>query len=136
MPPTQAQIIARFRPNVLGDLRRRAENVQRQARQNLLGGGSRPRRITTGRLAASIEIQRTRSGIIPAYRIGTNLRYASWVHDGTGIYGPRRRIITARRPGRLMRFRVKSGDIVYTKRVRGMRPNYFLRDALRAAGER
>lgn len=136
MPPTQAQIIARFRPNVFSDLRRRAERVQQRARENLVGGGSRPRRINTGTLYRSIEIQRTRAGIIPAYTIGTSVRYASWVHDGTGIHGPRGRIITSRRPGGVMRFRAKSGDIVYARFVRGMRPNHFLRDALRAAGER
>ena len=55
-----------------------------------------------------------------------------WMHTGTGVYGPRRRPITPKR-AHVLRFVGRDGDVVYTPRVRGMKPNPFLVRALRRA---
>jgi hypothetical protein len=66
-------------------------------------------------------------------RVGTNVYYARWVHDGTGIYGPRRMVIKPKRAKALVwRSQLhgqKSGKFrgyVVVKSVKGMRPNPFL----------
>lgn len=113
------------------DLLRRGIRVQSQARRNLGGGPTGPRRIDTGRLRQSISVDlRTYRGR-PAVRIGTNVHYARYVHDGTGLYGPRRRLI---RPTtkRVLRWRA-GGGFVYARYTRGMRANPFLSSALDAA---
>jgi phage gpG-like protein len=117
---------------VAKDLMRRGLLVETQAKRNL-GGVGGPKRVDTGRLRASIStVLVTRDGK-PAVLVGTNVNYARWVHDGTGIYGPAGRPIVPRRAKRL-RFRPKgSRKFVYARQVRGMVPNPFLRNALSAA---
>jgi hypothetical protein len=69
---------------------------------------------------------------VPTVRIGTRKKHAVWVHDGTGIYGPRRQKIVPRRKKALAFTSKKYGKVV-VRSVRGMRPNRFLVDALPAA---
>jgi len=119
---------------VVRDLFRRGLRVESQAKRNLSGlGDSGPKRVDTGRLRASITtVLVSRSGT-PAVVVGTNVSYARWVHDGTGLYGPRRRMI---RPvnAEVLRFRPKSVQgYVYARQVRGMVANPFLAKALSAA---
>lgn len=134
MPPSVVQIKARFRLNVLADLRRRGQKVQARARVLLAGGAAgHPRRIDTGTLSASISTQIALSGAIPVVRIGTDVRYASWVREGTGIYGPRRQPIRARRRNGYMTFVNKRGRRIFARTVRGYRKNDFLGEALKAA---
>ena len=114
------------------DLLRRGLKVETQAKRNL-GGIGGPKRIDTGRLRAAIATQVVFRNGVPAVIVGTNVRYGIFVHDGTGIYGPKGRPIRPRRAKRL-RFRPKgSRKYVYAKQVRGMRPNRFLANALSAA---
>lgn len=110
---------------VARNMRRRGRKVQRHAQRNV---NSR-----TGRLAGSIQVRQIMENGGPGVEVYTSLHYAMWVHEGTGIYGPRGRPITARRPGGYLKFQGRYGGIVYTKSVRGQRPNPFLRDALRSA---
>lgn len=116
------------------DLLKRGLRVESAAKRNLSGiGGSGPKRVDTGRLRASISTVLVSRGGTPAVVVGTNVEYARWVHDGTGIYGPRRRPI---RPisHQFLRFRPKGArGYVYVKSVKGMKPNPFLRNALAAA---
>lgn len=109
----------------------RGYRVQSRAKQNLSGStGSGPKRVDTGRLRASITVQLVRRGGYPAVRIGTNVKYAMWVHDGTGLYGPRHTYIYPK-VKRYMRWRPKGGTgFVYARRTKGMRGNPFLTDAL------
>ena len=117
---------------VVRDLLRRGLQVESQAKRNL-GGIGGPKRIDTGRLRASIHTAVVSRNGRPAVTVGTNVHYARWVHDGTGIYGPRGQPIRPRR-ARFLRFRPRgSGKWVYAKQVKGMRPNPFLRNALSAA---
>lgn len=117
---------------VVRDLLRRGLLVETQAKRNL-GGIGGPKRVDTGRLRASIAtVVVTRDGA-PAVLVGTNVNYARFVHDGTGLYGPRHAPIRPRR-GRYLRFKPRgSRKWVYARQVKGMRPNPFLTNALPAA---
>jgi hypothetical protein len=62
-------------------------------------------------------------------RVEFTAHYARYLHDGTGIYGPRGRPIT---PKRALVFRV-GGQLVFARQVRGIRGDKFLVNALKAA---
>jgi hypothetical protein len=118
---------------VAKDMLRRGIRVQSQAKRNLGGGAGRPRRIDTGLLRNSVYVRPVVVAGAPAARVGTVVRYARWVHDGTGVYGPRRSRIRPRH-GRFLVFTPKgSPRRVFVRSVKGMRPNRFLADALSAA---
>ena len=117
---------------VVRDLLRRGFLVETQAKRNL-GGVGGPKRIDTGRLRASIATVVVHRNNTPAVLVGTNVNYALFVHDGTGLYGPRHAPIRPRR-GKYLRFRPRgSKRWVYARQVKGMRPNPFLTNALPAA---
>ena len=112
----------------------RGYRVQAQARKNLGGGRSGPKRIDTGKLRASISVQlKKKNSRTLTVRVGTNVTYAIWVHDGTGLYGPLHRVITPKTK-RYLRFKPHgTNQYVYARSVEGMRPNPFLLNALAAA---
>lgn len=62
-------------------------------------------------------------------RVVALARHAVWVHEGTGIYGPRHDEIEPRADERL-RFFVPGSGIVYARSVRGVRPTKFLTHAI------
>ncbi|MFZ0789742.1 MAG: HK97 gp10 family phage protein [Chromatiaceae bacterium] len=121
------------------DMLRRGLLVETQAKRNLSGIGG-PKRIDTGRLRASIStVAVTRNGE-PAVLVGTNVKYARWVHDGTGLYGPRHMLITPRTAKVLVfpsalhgKKKGKFAGKVVARSVKGMKPNAFLANALTAA---
>ena len=122
---------------VARDLLRRGEKVKSKAKRNL---SRSPRRINTGTLRSSITVQLLMVNGVPIVRIGSPLFYAIFVHDGTGIYGPRGTPITPVSAKALVfpskKFGAKSGKfagLVVVKSVKGMKPNPFLKDALSAA---
>jgi len=118
---------------VARDMLRRGLRVESAAKRNLAGASGKPRRIDTGLLRSSVSTKLVIVGGLPAARIGSGVRYAKLVHDGTGIYGPRRTRIRAR-TGKVLRFRPKgSNRWVFRASVKGMRPNEYLADALPAA---
>lgn len=118
---------------VARDMLRRGVRVQSQARRNLRGGAGKPRRWATGQLAGSIYVKPVTVGGNPAVWVGTGVRHAKWVHNGTGIYGPRRRPIRPTR-GKYLVFTPKGAKgKIFVREVKGMRPNPFLADALSAA---
>lgn len=57
--------------------------------------------------------------------VGTNVKYAVYQEYGTGIYGPKGTPIVPKR-ARVLAFRTKSGNLVFTKQVRGSRPKKFM----------
>lgn len=84
-----------------------------------------------GTLRASIQTE-------PAVPAGTTkvtgrvvalARHAVWVHEGTGIYGPRHDEIEPR-TDEMLRFFVPGTGIVYARQVRGVRPTKFLTRAM------
>jgi len=117
---------------IVRDLLRRGLLVETQAKRNL-GGIGGPKRVDTGRLRASINTSLVTRDGVPTVLVGTNVRYAMWVHNGTGIYGPSARPIRPRR-AQFLRFRPRtSRRFVYARQVKGMKPNAFLKNALSAA---
>jgi len=108
----------------------RATKIQAQARKNLQRA---PTRVKTGHLRASILIVPYKAKGYTAFRVGSDLNYARYVHDGTGIYGPKHHLITPK-SAHVLAWHGNEGEFVFAKHVKGMRPNPFLRDAL-AAGK-
>lgn len=125
---------------VAKDLMKRGARVESRAKRNVSGiGGSGPKRVDTGHLRSSIKHQLVIRPIGLSVRIGTNVYYARFVHDGTGIYGPRKRVIRPKRAKALVwrsqKYGQKSGKFrgfVVAKSVKGMKPNPFLAAALPA----
>jgi len=113
---------------VAKDMLRRGIKVESRAKQLV---SSNPSRVRTGRLRSSITHQLVMSGGVPVCRVGTNVVYARFVHDGTGLYGPRHRMIVPVNK-KVLRWRGKGGW-VYSRRSRGMVKNEFLKNALSAA---
>lgn len=129
-----AALLASPQGGVAKDLLRRGLKVESKAKQNL---GSNPRRIDTGRLRASIRTIMLMLGGKPAVRVGTGLDYARYVHDGTGLYGPKGAYIVPINK-KILRWKAKKGKggkggYVFAKRSSGMKPNPFLKNALSAA---
>lgn len=124
---------------VAKDLLKRGARVQSRARVNLSGVAGKPRRINTGLLRASIGVNLISRPQGLSVRVGTGVLYARYVHDGTGLYGPKHTVIRPRF-GKVLVFRSQiygakkgkyAGKVVVTF-VRGMKPNPFLKDALPA----
>jgi hypothetical protein len=106
------------------DLHRRVQNVVNEAK--------RLAPVYKGVLRSSITgvVERDGDGLVG--RVGSNLRYAIFVHEGTGVYGPRRRPIRPRQARRLV-FQNRAGRTVFARQVSGVPARPFLRDALPAA---
>ena len=84
----------------------------------------------TGALAASIggRVAAGRGALVGI--LEATAPHALFVHNGTGLYGPRRALIFPKR-AKVMRFTTKGGDVVYTRFTRGQSAKPFLVDALR-----
>jgi len=114
---------------VYKDMLKRGLLVESRAKANLQ---SSPSRVDTGRLRGSIRARMITLDGVPASRVGTNVTYALFVHDGTGLYGPRHRYIVPVNKS-VLRWKSKSGGkggFVFAKRSSGMQPNPFLKNAL------
>lgn len=69
----------------------------------------------------------------------SDLEYALYVHEGTGIYGPKGSPIKPKR-GQFLVFEARNarttprgrGNLVFARQVRGQRPQRFLLNALKA----
>jgi hypothetical protein len=88
--------------------------------------------VDTGRLRSSLKKRVVSSGGKIVAEVSTNVKYAVYVHEGTGIYGPRRRLITPQRGAVLVFTPRGAARPVFVRSVRGVKPRPFLRDALRA----
>lgn len=102
--------------------------------------------VDEGRLRASIAVTFGTNKGVPVARIGSNLPYAYFVHEGTGLYGPKHAMI---RPAskQFMVWPVKNNSGVgnrrytggktssyaFAKQTRGVPARPFLRNALPAA---
>jgi hypothetical protein len=60
--------------------------------------------------------------------VGTNVEYAQAQEEGTGIYGPRKRMIVPIR-GKFLVFK-KAGQTIFARSVRGVRPRYYFKQAI------
>lgn len=124
LSPGEVQAMLRG-PNgpVARDIYRRGKRVE--------GRAKRLAPVDTGRLRASISTEMLRRDT-PTARVGTNVKYATFVHFGTGLYGPRGALIRPVRAS-VMVFTPRGGSPVFTRFTRGVRPRPFLQDALPAA---
>lgn len=100
--------------------------------------------VDEGRLRASLTLEMRSVDGLPIARVGSNLSYARFVHDGTGLHGPNHALI---RPvsASVLRWPVKNNSgarrysggrtaaYAYARYTRGMRGRPFLLDALREA---
>lgn len=103
-----------------GLVMRTARLIERAAKVNL---ESDPRRIDTRRLRRSIQVALLKSGFhYLTARIGTDVPYSVYVHEGTGVY--ERHGEGRKTPW--VYFDERREQYVVTK---GMRPNTFLLDA-------
>lgn len=124
---------------VAKDLIKRGARVESRAKRNLGGGTSGPKRIDTGHLRSSIKSQLIVRPEGLGIRVGTSVHYARYVHDGTGLYGPKHTLIRPR-TGKVLVWRSRiygakkgkwAGKVV-VRSTKGMRPNPFLQNALPA----
>jgi hypothetical protein len=111
------------------EVQRRARRVKDAARANARRMMEEP----TGRLAGSIRYTTAvRRGDLVTAQVGSDLHYARWVHDGTGVYGPHRSPIVPR-TSRFMKFNSRLGFVVFTERSVGQPGKPYLAEALSAA---
>lgn len=129
-PDQIAAILRGDNSSLFRDIFRRCVKVQNKAKRNLQ---TNPKRVDTGRLRSDIHVQMLTVNGYPAGRVGFNVFYGLYVHEGTGIFGPNHQMIRPRR-ARFLRFKPKGQSAyVYARQVRGMQPNPFLKNALDAA---
>lgn len=107
------------------ELFRRGVRVQTRAKQLCP--------VDTGRLRASITVATGLEGGELVIRVGTNVKYARFIHNGTGIYGPARKRITPK-SGQVLVFTPRGATKpVFARSVRGVKRHEFLKDAIGAA---
>lgn len=98
--------------------------------------------VDQGALRASLTLEMFTVDGLPVARVGSRLKYAIYVHEGTGIYAGRGYIYP--RSARVLRWPARAGSprrysggatarYVYARRVRGVPGRPFLRQALAAA---
>lgn len=61
--------------------------------------------------------------------IRTPAKYAAFVNDGTGIYGPYKTPIYSSKVGKPLAFQV-GGEMVYARMVRGQKPQKFVEKSI------
>lgn len=90
--------------------------------------------VNRGRLRASISVVPVTIGGNPGVRIGSDVAYTVFVHNGTGIHGPRGRPIVPVTATVLSWQPRGGGRRVYARRSSGTPGRPFLTEALPAAG--
>lgn len=95
--------------------------------------GKRNIRVDTGRTRASIHSSVRTRGTLVIGRVATRSKVGLWLHEGTGIYGPRGAPIRPKRAQVLVFTPKGGGGVVYAKQVRGIEGDEWLVRALRAA---
>jgi len=85
----------------------------------------------TGQLAGSIRAELGGRGGSLQARVVADAPHAVYVHEGTGVYGKRGRMIRPR-AARVMAWRDSGGGWVFAKKVRGVPPRPFLKQAAEA----
>lgn len=116
-------------------------DVEREAKQHAP--------VRFNRLRSSIHTRVIQAGDRIVAYIGTNVHYAPYVEFGTGLYGPRKRVIRPKRAkvlswvtrgrgayvttrtGRTRYASAPPGQRVFARSVRGMRPQPYLIPALK-----
>lgn len=93
--------------------------------------------VDDGPLRASLRTKMDVTSRMVKGWVYSDLEYALYVHEGTGIYGPKGTPIKPKR-GKYLVFQARNarttasgrGNLVFARQVRGQRPQRFLLDAL------
>lgn len=96
--------------------RKAAARTVERIRSNITRSG----RVRTGRMRDSVNARQQPDG---SYLVGSDLHYFD--HQELGTRG------SVARPGSFLVFRGRGGQLVFAKKVRGISPGRFLRDAVR-----
>lgn len=121
------------------DIRRRGNAVQRAAKRLCPAD--------TGTLRRSITLEMEKQDGLPVAVVGSNLAYAIYVHEGTGLYSKRGMEYIRPRNKKVLRWPMvnnsgkgrrryaggQTAAFVYSMKSRGSRAKPFLTDALPAA---
>lgn len=67
--------------------------------------------------------------------IRTPAKYAAFVNDGTGIYGPYKTPIYSSKVGKPLAFQV-GGEMVYVRMVRGQKPQKFVEKSIEQTSDK
>lgn len=78
----------------------------------------------TGNLSRNIKHEVAMDG--SQAKVYNKLDYALYQEEGTGIYGKNKRPIVPKR-AKFLRFKSKTGKIIFAKSVRGVKPVWFMR---------
>lgn len=111
------QILIRQR-GVARDLLRRGHRVEEAAKRNVMKTND------TGKLRMSIHTQLHVRRNRPVVTVGTPMPYAPFIHNGTRDHGPKHASVMA--------WYGRDGNIIFARKVRGIKANPFLTDALAA----
>lgn len=112
-------------------LARRGVRIAQQAADKVANYAKVLAPVDTGRLRGSIVTRVEARGLKAVGTVEAKAKYAVWVHEGTGLYGPRHAYIRPKR-GKYLVFRPKgSSRVVFARRVAGMKPRPFLTEALK-----
>lgn len=84
-PATGAKIRAASQDAIGRDMLRRGFRVEKAAKTRI---SHSPRRVDTGRLRSSVTTVPIRHGGVPGARVGTDVDYALYVHNGTRYMAP------------------------------------------------
>lgn len=123
---------------VYNDIKRRANRIQNTARRLCPAD--------TGRLRQSISVEMGSIGQDVVARVGTNLQYGLYIHEGTADNGQgyiypknanvlRFPVISKSGQGRRRYKAGATAQYAYAKRVRGIKGTPYLRDALSSASD-
>ncbi len=88
--------------------------------------------VDEGRLAGSWELTPVDD---LEWRIGTNVLYALYVQEGTGVFGPGGSPIVPVSAS-VLRFETKGGEVIFTRSVQGMPSNPYVDRAMEATSAR
>lgn len=136
MPINEQALRGRLDKKLAQDLLKRGLRVQAKARRYVGGAEGHIKRVDSGDLRSSIQVQPRMRPRGPSVRVGTGKKYARFVHEGTGLYGPKKQLIKPKSK-KVLAFKSKKyggkRGVVFARSVKGMRRNQFLKDALPAA---
>ncbi|MGW3164836.1 HK97 gp10 family phage protein [Streptomyces sp. NPDC001142] len=86
--------------------------------------------VNNGPLRASIRDSVAIRGSTVVGEVYSDLEYAAYVHQGTGVYGPAGKPIRPVR-AKVLSWQPRGGPRAFARSVRGQRPNPFLLSALK-----
>lgn len=138
----QAEYV-RLTQSAAGPVVRQAEQIKRRT----VNGAKRNVKVDDGHLRSSIDGNVTVYPGRVVMRAGSPLDYGLYLHEGTGLYGPKKRVIRPLNPAKTkaLRFEVKTAGhggrvlakgnrlVVFAKFVRGIKPDKWLVRAFRDA---